>query len=339
MKKIHWGVIGSTGIAQKRTIPGMLLANNALCTAIMSTKQENVDAVGEKFGISHRYTDVQALLDQPDIDAVYIASPVHCHKEHVFAAADAGKHILLEKPMGLNPDEAVEMLAYCKDCGIKLGVAFMMRFHGAHEEIKRIISDGGIGEVVSAHAIFNTDSVVIPGKWRQTKAFSGGGAMMDMGIHCIDLLQYLTGLQTTTVTAICGNQIHQYPDVEDAGTVVMKMSNGAIFSVDANFNIPYQAGGSSFAIYGTKGSLTASKTLGQTEIGVVHYTSLDSAENGPTVIPYDGKNMYTKQIEAFSDAILFDNPAPVTAEDGLLDQKIVEAVYESNENGKHIMLR
>ena len=339
MEKIRWGVIGSTGIAQKRTIPGMLLANNAECTAIMSTKQENVDTVGEKFGISRRYTTVESLLAQPDIDAVYIASPVHCHKEHVFAAADAGKHILLEKPMGLNPDEVVQMLEYCDARNIKLGVAFMMRFHGAHEEMKKIISSGRIGRVVSAHAIFNTNSVVVPGKWRQTKAYSGGGAMMDMGIHCIDLLQYLTGLKAETVTAICGNQIHRYPDVEDAGTVVMKMSNGAIFSVGANFNIPYQAGGSSFAVYGTMGSLTARMTLGQTEIGEVYCTSMNVPECRDVLIPYDDKNMYTKQIEAFSDAVLFDKPVPVSGEDGLLDQRIVAAAYESFEKGTHINLR
>lgn len=339
MDPIRWGVIGSTGIAQKRTIPGFLLANNAQCVAIMSTIQNNVDAVGDRFRISRRFTSVDDLLAQPDIDAVYIASPLYCHKEQVIAAAKAGKHILLEKPMGLTVEEAVEMNRVCLEFGVKLGVAFMMRFHGAHEQIKRIIADGGIGEVVSAHAFFNTDSLVVPGKWRQTKARGGGGAVMDMGIHCIDLLQYLTGLRVDTVSAICGNQIHQYPDVEDAGTAVMKMSNGAIFSVGSNFNIPYDAGGSSFGIYGTKGSITASKTLGQTETGTVYHICLEAGHTEPVVIPFDDKNMYTKQIEAFSNAVLKDLPVPVSAEDGIIDQRIVEAIYESHEKGIHIHLR
>ena len=195
------------------------------------------------------------------------------------------------------------------------------------------------GEVVSAHAIFNTNSVVIPGKWRQIKALGGGGAVMDMGIHCIDLLQYLTGLRVETVSAICGNQIHQYPDVEDASTAVMKMSNGAIFSVASNFNIPYDAGGSSFAVYGTKGSVTASRTLGQTETGTVYHISLEDGNREPVIVPFDDKNMYTKQIEAFSNAVLQDLPAPVSAEDGIVDQQIVEAIYESYEKGIHIHLR
>lgn len=339
MDPIRWGVIGSTGIAQKRTIPGMLLASNAVCASIMSTNQNNVDAVGDRFGISRRFTSVDELLAQQDIEAVYIASPLYCHKDQVIAAAKAGKHILLEKPMGLTTQEADEMNRVCKDLGVKLGVAFMMRFHGAHEQIKRIIGNGGIGEVVSAHAMFNTNSVVIPGKWRQIKSLGGGGAVIDMGIHCIDLLQHLTGLRVDTVSSICGNQIHQYPDVEDAGTAVMKMSNGAIFSVSSHFNIPFAAGGSSFSIYGTKGSLTAHQTLGQTESGTVYHINIEEGNGNPVVIPYDSKNMYTKQIEAFSDAILHDLPAPVSAEDGIIDQLIVEAIYESHEKGIHVHLR
>ena len=335
---VRWGVIGSTGIAQKRTIPGFLLAANAQCVAIMSTNRNNVDAVGDRFGISRRFTSVEELLAQPDIDAVYIASPLYCHKEQVIAAAKAGKHILLEKPMGLTADEAREMDSVCKLMGVKLGVAFMMRFHGAHEQIKRIIATGGIGEVVSAHAMFNTNSVAIPGKWRQIKSLGGGGAVMDMGIHCIDLLQYLTDLRVDTVSSICGNQIHQYPDVEDASTAVMKMSNGAIFSVSSHFNIPFTAGGCSFSIYGTKGSLTAHQTLGQTEIGTVYHINIEEGNGDPVVIPYDSKNMYTKQIEAFSDAVLLDLPVPVSAQDGIIDQLIVEAIYESHEKGIHINL-
>jgi predicted dehydrogenase len=149
----------------------------------------------------------------------------------------------------------------------------------------------------------------------------------------------LTGLRVEAVSAICGNQIHQYPDVEDAGTAIMKMSNGAIFSVASNFNISYDAGGSSFGIYGTKGSVTASRTLGQTETGTVHHINLESGHADPVIISFDDKNMYTKQIEAFSDAIMKDLPAPVSAEDGIIDQRIVEAIYESHEKGIHIYLR
>ena len=334
MNKVRFGIIGSGGIAQKRTIPGLLLAANAECTAIMDLNEELLKQVGDKFGITRRYTSMDELLAQSDIDAVYIATPVFTHKEQVFAAAKAGKHILLEKPMGLTAAEGEEMRRFCEECGVKLGVGFMMRFHGAHEEIRRLLAAGELGEVVTAYAKFNCLSPVSDKKWRQTKAFSGGGTMMDMGIHCIDLLQFMTTMNATAVTAFCGNQIFRYPDTEDGATAILRMPNGAFFTVEANFNVPDTIGGCRFEIYGTKGCITAEGTLGQTETGTARITT----ESGTRAIVYDTKNMYTKEIEALANAILNDTAVPVTAEQAIFNQRIVEAVYESQETERHIKL-
>ncbi len=334
MNKVRFGIIGSGGIAQKRTIPGLLLAENAECTALMDLNEELLNQVGDRFGIARRYTSLEELLAQDDIDAVYIATPVFTHKEQVFAAAKAGKHILLEKPMGLTTAEGEEMRRFCEEKGVKLGVGFMMRFHGAHQEICRLLAEGEIGEVVTAYAKFNCCSPVSDKKWRQTKAFSGGGTMMDMGIHCVDLLQYMTKMRATTVTAFCGNQIFEYPDTEDGATAILKMPNGAFFTVEANFNVSDSFGGCRFDIYGTKGRITAEGTLGQTETGTVQIVT----ESGSRTLTYDTKNMYTKEIEALADAILNDTDVPVTAESAIFDQRIVEAVYESAETGRHIRL-
>lgn len=332
MSKVRFGIIGSGGIAQKRTIPGLLLAENAECAAIMDLNEALLNEVGDRFGIARRYTSLEELLAQSDIDAVYIATPVFTHKEQVFAAAEAGKHILLEKPMGLTTAEGEEMRRFCEEKGVKLGVGFMMRFHGAHEAIRRLLAEGEIGEVVTAYAKFNCLSPVSDKKWRQTKAFSGGGTMMDMGIHCVDLLQYMTGLTATEVTAFCGNQIFEYPDTEDGATAIMRMTNGALFTVEANFNVSDEFGGCRFDIYGTRGCITAEGTLGQTETGTVRIVT----ENGSRMLEYDTKNMYTKEIEALTEAILNDTTEPVDAASAIFDQRIVEAVYESQETGKHI---
>ena len=335
MNTIRFGIIGSGGIAQKRTIPGLLLAENAVCEAIMDLNPDLLAQVGDRFGIARRTASVENLLAQPDIDAVYIATPVFCHKEQVFQAADAGKHILLEKPMGLTAAEGEEMRAYCAARGVKLGVGFMMRFHGAHEAIKALIRDGEIGEIVSAFAKFNCDYPPSGNLWRQTKARSGGGAMMDMGIHCVDLLQHMTALKAVAVTAFTGNQIYPYPDTEDAATAVLRMNNGALFTVEANFNLSDAMGGCRFEIYGTKGRITAEQTLGQTETGTVTCVTTDG---DCRTVAYDTKNMYTKEVEGFAAAILNDTDVPVPAEDGIFNQTVVEAVYESQETGKHITL-
>ncbi len=338
MKKLKWGIIGCGGIADRRTIPGMVLAKNAECYAVMDINAEVAETVKNKYGASFATDSVDELLNQ-DIDAVYIATPVFCHKEQVFKAADKGKHILLEKPMGITSDEAREIEEYCENKNVLLGVGFMMRFHDAHRVIKEYIEKGAIGEVVSAYAKFNCWSPVSPVKWRQTKAFSGGGTMMDMGIHCIDLLQYLTGLKTEEVTGMCGNQIFEYPDTEDAASAVLRVNNGALFTVEANFNIPDAIGGCKFEIYGTKGVISADGTIGQVEKGSVKLTAI-TEEGAVSIKPleYVGGNMYTKEIQKFSDAVINKTIAPVTAAEAILNQRIVEAVYESQESGKRVAL-
>lgn len=338
MKKIRFGIIGCGGIARRRTINGLLMAESAVCEAIMDTNRESLDATGDQYGIAKRYLDVDSLLADKDVDAVYIATPVFCHKEQVFKAADAGKHILLEKPMGLTSADGEEMDAYCKARGVLLGVGFMMRFHAVHVEIKKLIDSGKIGTVVSAYAKFNCESPVSPIKWRQTKAFSAGGTMMDMGIHCIDLLTYLTGLKVTEVTGICGNQIFKYPDTEDAGTGIFKMDNGALFTVEANFNLSDELGGCRFEIYGTDGTIVAERTIGQLEVGEVKYILRSELERGWQTLPYEAGNMYTKETELFARAILDGTQAPVPALEAVTDQKVVEAVYESYESKKHIKM-
>ncbi len=338
MKKLKWGVIGCGGIADRRTIPGMVLAENAECYAVMDINAEVAENVKNKYNATFATDSVDELLNQ-DIDAVYIATPVFCHKEQVFKAADKGKHILLEKPMGITSEEARVIEEYCKNKNVLLGIGFMMRFHDAHQVIKEYIEKGAIGEIVSAYAKFNCWSPVSPVKWRQTKAFSGGGTMMDMGIHCIDLLQYLTSLKAREVTGMCGNQIFEYPDTEDAGSAVLRMENGALFTVEANFNIPDTIGGCKFEIYGTKGVISADGTIGQVESGSVKLTAItDEGTVSTKPLDYVSGNMYTKEIQKFSDAVINKTAAPVTAAEAILNQRIVEAVYESQESGKRIKL-
>lgn len=338
MQKMKWGIIGCGGIADRRTIPGLVLSDIAQCYAVMDLNAEAVQRVKEKYGAAVGCTDVDTLLAQ-DIEAVYIATPVGCHKEQAFKAADAGKHILLEKPMGLTTADAQEIADYCKKKGVKLGVGFMMRFHDVHVKIKEIIESGAIGTVVTAYAKFNCDSPASDLKWRQYKANSGGGTMMDMGIHCIDLLQHMTNLKTTEVVGLCANQIHQYPDTEDAASAVLRMDNGALFTVEANFNITDEIGGCRFDIYGTKGVISAEGTIGQTESGSVTLT-VKNEDNTVTSkeIDYVSGNMYTKEIDGLTRAIRGEIDVPVTAEEGIFNQKIVEAVYESQESGKRIDL-
>lgn len=337
--KIKWGVIGCGGIADRRTIPGMMLAENAELVAVMDANIDAANRVKEKYNAKYAFDNIEELLSLDEIQAVYIASPVFCHKEQAFAAAKAKKDILIEKPVGLTSSEAEEIADFCKNEGVKLGVGFMMRFHSYHQKMKEIVSSGKIGEIVSARAQLTCWYPKMENCWRQDMKLSGGGAMMDMGVHCVDLIRYITGLEVTEAAGMVGNQIFDY-SVEDAGGVIMRLSNGGVAYVDANFNIPDAAAKCKIEFYGTKGSIFAQGTISQVEGGEIEVLCTDDSlgydanqdrnDVAPLQINVTLGNMYTKEIEAFGKAVLGEIDVPISAEDAIKSQKVVEAAYKSN---------
>ncbi len=342
MKKVKWGVIGCGGIAKRRTIPGMVLAPNAELVAVMDASPAAAEAVKEEFGAKYAFTSYEDLLALDEIDAVYIASPVFAHKEQAFAAAKAKKHILLEKPLGLTLEDSIEIIELCEKEGVKLGVGLMMRYHAYHQAIKKIIAEGKIGDIVSMRAQFTCWYPKMEGAWRQDKTISGGGALMDMGIHCIDLLQYISGLNTVECTGYAYNQTFGY-NADDSAAVIMKMDNGALAYVDSNFNIPDAAAKCPLEFYGTKGSIFAVGTLSQDDGGTVEVlvcddsVGYDAQQNRSLVQPMELEvefgNLYTKEIAAFSEAVLTDSEPPVNGRNTILVQRIIDAIYK-NGGGK-----
>lgn len=345
--KIKWGVIGCGGIADRRTLPGMMLSENAELIAVMDANKAAAESCKEKYNAKYAFDNIEELLAIDEIQAVYIASPVFCHKEQAFAAADRGKDILIEKPVGLTSEEAEEIAKYCDKKGVKLGVGFMMRFHAYHQKMKEIVQSGKIGEIVSARAQLTCWYPEMENCWRQDIKLSGGGAMMDMGVHCVDLIRYITGLEAKAAAGFCGNQIFNY-SVEDAGGVLMQMENGAVAYVDANFNIPDAAAKCKIEFYGTKGSIFAQGTIGQVEGGEIEVlcaddsagydASQDRGEIQSLDVQVEFGNMYTKEIEAFGRAVAGEGEVPITAVDAIASQKVIEAAYASSKNLKYEVL-
>lgn len=342
--KIKWGVIGCGGIADRRTLPGMMLSENAELIAVMDANKAAAESCKEKYNAKYAFDNIEELLAIDEIQAVYIASPVFCHKEQAFAAADSGKDILIEKPVGLTSQEAEEIADYCDKKGVKLGVGFMMRFHAYHQKMKEIVQSGKIGEIVSARAQLTCWYPEMENCWRQDMKLSGGGAMMDMGVHCVDLIRYITGMNVKEAAGLVGNQVFNY-SVEDAGGVIMRLENGAVAYVDANFNIPDAAAKCKIEFYGTKGSIFAQGTISQVEGGEIEVLCADSSlgydanqnrdDVAPMEINVEFGNMYTKEITEFGRAVAGERDVPITAADAIASQKVIEAAYKSNSSKKY----
>lgn len=338
MKKVKWGIIGCGGIADRRMIPGMLESDSLEIVAVMDTNFDAANRVKEKCGAKYAFSTIEELLEIAEIEAVYIATPVFCHLEQVKKAAEAKKHILLEKPLGLNSAEAEEIKNICEKEGVLLGVGFMMRYASYHQKLKELIENGVLGEVVSARAQFTCWYPEMENCWRQNKELSGGGALMDLGIHQIDIIHYVTGLKAKEVCAFCGNQIFKY-GVEDAGSILMRLSNGAMCYIDSNFNVPDSASVSKLEIYGTKGCACLYNTLSQEDGGKFELILSDDSASYDAMqerkaektekIEVEFGNLYTKEAESFGLTISGNNVNFAKADDGIYAQKITDAAYKS----------
>ena len=341
--KIRWGVIGAGGIARRRTIPqGISKADNAELSVVFDIDpQVNAD-VAKEFGAAEAVT-IDALLDA-DIDAVYIATPAHLHSEQVQACAQAGKHILCEKPLGMTVAEAEEMIAMCKQKQVKLGCAFMMRFVAQHTEALKLIREGKLGKPTYARAQLSCWYPPIQGAWRQNPATGGGGALIDMGGHCIDLLEMFFG-RVTKVSCCINNTVHDYKS-EDSAVAILFFENGALATVDTFFCIPDNSSRNVLELYGSQGSILANGTIGQESAGEMvafleqqdkNYDAQQSRADaqGKTIAP-EPVNTYQAEIEEFSQAIIDDRDPLIGGELGLRSQKILAACYESARLGKVI---
>lgn len=342
-KKIKWGVIGSGGIARRRTIPeGIALAEHAKLDSVYDTNSEVNKAVAKEFQAIASQS-IEELIHS-DIDSVYVASPANMHLDHVIACARGQKHVLCEKPLGLTVKEAEKMIKVCKDEGVFLGTGLMMRFHSQHQAALKLIQDGRLGKPVYARAQLSCWYPPIDNAWRQNPVTSGGGSLMDMGSHCIDLLEMFFG-KIKTVSCFINNRVHAYKS-EDSAIVSLLFENGALATIDTFFCIPDNSSKNVLELYGSKGSILAKGTIGQGASGeMIAFFEEDTsgynakqarnAAEGQIINPKP-LNTYLAEIEDFSCAILDKREPKNNSRLGLQSQIILAACYESSKTGKAV---
>jgi len=343
--KVKWGVIGACGIADRRTIPeGIIPAKNAKLVALMDIDEQRIKKVAKKYGNVRYYTKEEDLIDDSEVEAVYIATPTYLHHKHVLMAAKAKKHILCEKPMAMNLRQAQEMINVCRENKVKLTLDYMMRYHSYNRKIKEMIDDGKLGKLVMGRAQLTCWYPPIKGAWRQEPELGGGGSLIDMGTHCIDLLEMFMG-KVIEVFCYTNHLVQNYP-VEDTAVVLLKFKSGALGVVDNHFNIPDASSENRLEIYGSKGSILAKGTIGQDSSGYMvkriekEEKSYEAAQKREEIkeeeVILKPVNMYQSEIEDFDRCILEDTEPSFKGEDGLRNLKIILAAYESARKRKPV---
>ncbi len=309
----RWGLIGCGDIAKKRIAPALRDLENCDLVAVNRQNYDLAEAFAKEFGAQKWYKDWQELLKDDEIDAVYIATPVYLHAEQTIAAAKAGKHVLCEKPMAMNAAECQAMIDACETNGVKLGVAYYRHFYPVVDRIKEIVNSGEIGDpVVTQINVFEVFDRK-PGEaryWLTQKDMAGGGPIMDVGSHRIELLLNVFG-EIKKATGFANNVVLDR-DVEDTGVVQFEFESSIVGVLTVcHAAIEPQ---DTFKIFGTKGTIYVS-VLNNGDLTV----KTKKGVRTETLPPHT--NVHQPHIDAFVKSIQGNDPVIV---DGIAGKRVSE---------------
>ena len=232
MDIVNWGIIGAGDIVRKRVAPAIRELPTCKLAAITRKRSELAESSALEFGAKRGYENWRDLLADDEIDAVYVATPVFLHAEQTIAAAEAGKHVLCEKPMAMNAAECEQMIAACEANNVKFGVAYYRRFYPVLARVRKILASGEIGSPVFAQMNAFEYLEMSPDSerhWFLEKAKSGGGPMMDFGCHRLEVLTHLFG-KVRDVESLTANVVFDR-EVEDTAAALFRFENGPVASV------------------------------------------------------------------------------------------------------------
>lgn len=238
MKKIRWGMIGCGAVTEVKSGPGLQKTEGSSITAVMRRNGGLAEDYARRHGIGKWYDDADKLIGEPDVDVVYVATPPSSHKEYAIAAANAGKDVYVEKPMAMTFDECQEMIAACKENGVRLFVAYYRRALPRFVKIKSLIDGGAIGKVSFADVVYHKRAsegdLAGAENWRVDPRVAGGGYFYDLASHSIDILQFLLG-DATAAKGYVSNQRRRY-EAEDIVSGVVRLGDDVHVTMLWNFN-------------------------------------------------------------------------------------------------------
>jgi 1,5-anhydro-D-fructose reductase (1,5-anhydro-D-mannitol-forming) len=330
MSKIRWGIIGIGNIVNGTMAPGMQNDPNSEIVAATSRDQGRADAFVAKFEAKYGYTDYDEMLANPEVDAVFIATPNSQHAEQVIAAAKAGKHVLCDKPMSISVKDAVREIEACRAAGVKLGINFHNRRLQWVNDSKALVAEGKLGDIQNL-VVEASAGLRPPDDWRNSKELSGLGTTYSQGVHVFDFIRYILGSNPVEVSSVFNDDSGQY-EIETQSMSTIRYDNGAL--VFANINQCVVFPKNDLAIYGTKGriygaGLTRSRLDGNLNV-------LLDGEETSTFYPQPSGEAHGRNVAAFTEAVLAGEEPNASGIDGLHSMVLVEAIAKSAAEGRTV---
>ena len=353
MKKLRVGIIGTGNISTLHMdgYKKLEARGEVEIVSVCDIDEAKVKAYAAKYGVGKWYLDYNEMMSKEDLDCVSVCTWNAAHKGATIAALKGGANVICEKPMAMNAAEAEEMLNTAKETGKLLQIGFVRRFGNDADVVRQFSEAGALGDVYYAKATYlRRDGC--PGGWFGDKSYSGGGPLIDLGVHVIDLTRYLAGgpkpvsaYGATFNNIGCrrakgGDEAWLAPvggngyefSVEDMATAMVRFDNGLVLHVEASFNLNLKEDVGNVELFGTKAGI-------KLDPGVELYTDMagryvNIRPTGDTSFGFNAP--FDREIEGFIKAVRGEAPCRATGEDGVILMKILDAIYESAKTGKSV---
>jgi predicted dehydrogenase len=334
-KKLGYALVGLGSLSGNQIAPA-LFEKTKLCklTGLVSGHPDKAKQWAAKYGVPEKniysYENFDQIKNNPEIDVVYVVLPNSMHAEYTIRAAQAGKHVLCEKPMAISVKECDAMIAACKAAGRKLAIAYRLHFEPNNLELVRLARQKTLGavKVIEASAGFRADD---PKQWRLNKALAGGGSLMDIGIYALQAARYISGEEPVSVSATLSitDPVKFKPGVDETMLFTLRFPSGIV----ANCASSYATGLNRFRAGAERGWFEVSPALNY--VGIKGRVS----EKGVTKeFDFPATDHFAVEMDDFADCILNNKQTRVPGEEGRRDLRIMTAIYEAAAAGKVISL-
>jgi predicted dehydrogenase len=313
LPKLRWGILGCARITRRGLVPGIRASSLGELHALSSRDLATARAWAEEFSVPRAYGSYEELVADPKVDAIYIPLPNELHRAWVIAAADAGKHVLCEKPLALDAAEARAMAEHCRSRGVVLMEAFMWRHQPRTARIRQLVAEGAIGELRLVRSSFSFP--IEPGDWRLDPA-RGGGALWDVGCYGVSTARLFAGGEPEACRAVAR---FSPAGVDLSLAASLRFPNGVLGQIDCSFEQPFRC---SYELVGTGGVIEVPDAYLPPARPIARLRTADTAKD----LVFDGRNQYGEMVDALARAVADGGRLPELAEDGVAQMVALDAV-------------
>jgi 1,5-anhydro-D-fructose reductase (1,5-anhydro-D-mannitol-forming) len=327
--RIGWGIVGLGRIADTEIAPAVAAAANSTLAGVVSRTAAKAEEFAARHGAAAAYDDYAALLADPSVDAVYIATPNALHADQVVAAAEAGKHVLCDKPLATSVTEAERAVAACEAAGVRLGITFQTRNHEGMRDIRDLLAAGGIGSVRLVQVELGTGRK-LPQGWRTDPGLAGVGVMHNLGVHAYDLLRFLLGAEVVEATAVV--DVEPGFSVDTLALALLRFDNGALAYVNANQSLPNTQ--PDLSVHGTEGAVFGRSVTRPNLTGSISVTGRE----GSSQRSVSSAGAFVTTVGDFAGAVLEGRVPSPSGLDGLRSVELIDALARSARERRSVLL-